>query len=439
MTPQDHFTVVAPLAEGREAALRQLLGTMNRESGIADPANAVLPFGAFGQLHFARLVLIDDALQADLDTLPGADPHGRPRLPTALVLMGDCDGPARDCLADLVARAGDGLRLLFGHCAGFDPQAGADALLAWLLAHEQPAQAAYVNTRGRTVARIRENQALADWLAARLPRAPLARPDGARRLHHALREQVQAAVRAGELTLSPEAPTPLAWRLRQWLHLLGLPLVALLLTPLLLLLSPWLLWQLRRLETTDPEICPRPSAKLLQTLQQLEDRDVSNQYTAIGPVKPGRFRSVLLSVLLQAIEYTCRHLFVRGYLGRVQTIHFARWVCLDRRSRVLFISNYDGSHQGYMDDFINKVAWGLNLVFSNGVGWPRTRWLLLGGARLEHRFKPYQRRHQVPTQVWFKAYPGLTLADLTRHQRIRAGLALSDPTEAQALAWLKLT
>ena len=68
-----------------------------------------------------------------------------------------------------------------------------------------------------------------------------------------------------------------------------------------------------------------------------------------------------------------------------------------------------------MDDFINKVGWGLNLVFSNGVGWPRTDWLIKGGARREQLFKYYQRRHQVPTQVWYKAYPGLTLVDLERN------------------------
>ena len=51
---------------------------------------------------------------------------------------------------------------------------------------------------------------------------------------------------------------------------------------------------------------------------------------------------------------------------------------------MVFASSYDGGHQAYMDDFINKVAWGLNLVFSSGVGWPRTDWLLLRGARREH-------------------------------------------------------
>ena len=94
MTPQSHFMVVAPLAVGREADLRALLATMNACPGMADPHNALLPFGRFTQLHFARFVLLDDALQADLTTLG----LPRPRLPTYLAFMGDCDGPAHACL-----------------------------------------------------------------------------------------------------------------------------------------------------------------------------------------------------------------------------------------------------------------------------------------------------------------------------------------------------
>src|SRR5204862_381081 len=83
-------------------------------------------------------------------------------------------------------------------------------------------------------------------------------------------------------------------------------------------------------------------------------------------VKPGRFRRGLLIVLLVLVDYVARHLYTRGHLARVQSIHFARWAFIDGKSRVVFVSNYDGSHQSYMDDFINKVGWGLNLVFSNG-------------------------------------------------------------------------
>jgi len=44
----------------------------------------------------------------------------------------------------------------------------------------------------------------------------------------------------------------------------------------------------------------------------------------------------------------------------------------------------------------------------------------------------------LPTEVWYKAYPGLTLVDLKRNQRIREGLEPANVTDGQALAWLRL-
>jgi hypothetical protein len=249
---------------------------------------------------------------------------------------------------------------------------------------------------------------------------------------------VEEEVRAGRLELSPPEPTPLAWRIAKIAHLIGVPLVGLVLLPVLIVLLPLFIIQLRTREKRDPEFCPRPAADAVLEMQRLEDHDVTNQFTALGAVKPGRFRRGLVVVLLVLIDYACRHVFTRGYLARVQSIHFARWVFLDGKTRVLFASNYDGSHESYMDDFINKVAWGLNLVFSNGFGWPRTDWLIKGGARREQLFKYYQRRHQLPSQVWYKAYPSLTAVDLARNQRIRTGLERADMNEEQALAWLRL-
>jgi hypothetical protein len=84
------------------------------------------------------------------------------------------------------------------------------------------------------------------------------------------------------------------------------------------------------------------------------------------------------------------------------------------------------------------MAWGLNLVFSHEVGYPRTDWLVRGGARDAARFKAYARRHELPTQVWYKAYPGLTVLDLLRNARIREGLEQGAMSEAQAREWLGL-
>ena len=428
MIPQSHFMVIAPLAAGREGDLRALLASMNTQPGLANPHNPLLPFGLFTQLHFARFVLLDDALQADLATLG----LPRPRLPTYLAFMGDCDGPAQACLNMMAQRAGSGLCRIFAHCEGF---AQGKELTTWMLAHDRPLAASYVHWLGRSVQQIRQESALQRALSAQVPRTAEVEAGA---IHQDLRRFVAAEIAVGRLHLNPPAATPPGWQITNLCHLLGVPLIGLLLLPVFIVLLPWLIYLLRRHETTDPVLCPRPDPVALQELQDIEDFDVSNQYTALGPVKPGWFRRGLVTLLLLLINYACRHVFTRGHLARVQTIHFARWAFLDDKRRVVFTSNYDGSHQGYMDDFINKVAWGLNLVFSNGIGWPRTDWLVLGGARHEQPFKYFQRRHQIPTQVWYKAYPGLTLADLLRNQRIRAGLEAPTLTNAQLQDWLRL-
>ena len=423
--------MVAPVAKGRERDLRELLATMNSAPGVADPANAVLPFGQFDRLHFARLALLDDPTLDDLQAygLPVPD------LPTYLAFAGDCDGPASEVLADLARRAGAGLRAIFSCCEGFGER---DDLLSWMTAHDVPVAANYVNWLGRTARQIKQESALQQALSARVSREPVASGVRAQQARRALIAFARDEVKAGRLALDPPGPTPLSWRIANLANAIAVPLIGLIALPLVIVLLPLLIVQLRRHEMSDPVVCPRPDPKSVQALQQLEDRDVTNQYTAFGSVKPGLFRRWLLTVLLALNDYACRHVFNRGYLTRIQTIHFAHWVFLDGKARLMFLSNYDGGHEAYMDDFINKVGWGLNLLFSNGVDWPHTDWLILRGARQEHLFKYYQRRHQLPTQVWFKAYPGLALVDLERNQRIREGLELAQVSDEEALNWLKL-
>lgn len=431
MLPQSQFMVVAPIVREREASLRQLLDSMNSAPGVVDPDNSVVPFGQFDRLHYARLVVLDDTTMGDLELIGLPRPH----LPYYLSFMGDCDGSGRECLADISRRASEGLRQIFSHCEGFDE--GSD-LLKWLYAHNLPVQANYVNSVGRTVRQIHEESALQRFLSAQVPRDVPAMGSEAQRIRSDLIAMVDTEKSAGNLSLTPEEPTPLGWKIKNFVNLVGLPLIGIILLPLFIVMLPFLIFKLRDRELTDPELAQRPTPEALREMRLLEDRGVTNQFTALGPVKSGRFRRWLVTVILILIDYGCRHIFNRGHLARVQTIHFARWVFIDSKTRVVFCSNYDGGHEAYMDDFINKVAWGLNLVFSNGVGWPKTDWLIKRGARREQSFKYYQRRHQLPTQVWYKAYPGLGLLDIRRNQRIREGLQQESMSDDEALAWLKL-
>jgi hypothetical protein len=424
--------VVAPLDPNRVGGLRELLASMNDRPGVVNPHNSVFSFGRFDRLHFARFVILDDQTVDDVT----AHRVPRPDLPVYLAFLGDCDGSARDFMAELVQRAGDGLRRLFAHCQGF--VSGCD-LLQWMRDHDQSAAASYVNWLGRTVRQIREENALRNALESYLDseaRALVGKEP--KQIRNKLREFVNAEVKAGRLALTAPEPTPGSWRLRDLRDCIGVPFILLLFAPFLILYLPFFVLQLRRRECHDPEIAPRPDPDHVQKLADLEDHNITNQFNAIGSVKPGLFRRWTLTFILWVLNYTTRHIYIRGHLARVSTIHFARWVFLDDKRRMLFASNYDGSLESYMDDFINKVAWGLNLVFSNGVGYPRTNWLILDGAKNEQKFNYYIRRHQLPTEVWYNSHPGLSAFDLERNARIREGIEKNFMTDIEIQDWIKL-
>ncbi len=55
------------------------------------------------------------------------------------------------------------------------------------------------------------------------------------------------------------------------MDLVGYPCLVLLLTPLLLVAAPFLLWRLRSLEQSDPDIDRRPDQALIKKLSSIED------------------------------------------------------------------------------------------------------------------------------------------------------------------------
>ena len=427
MTPQSNFMVLAPIRPERQDELRAMLETMNGAPGMAGPANALFPFGRFPRLHVARFVILDDTTLTDL---PPDDPLRE--APVYLAFLGDCDGSSDAQLAEFVTLAGDGLRQIFSCCSNFSLNVD---LLQWMRDNSTTPAAQYVNWVGRTVAQIREEQALHAALREFLQQQVVAL---AALPPRAVRDRLIECQKKNGPPETPPASTPTGWLISDIANLILFPLALLVLSPFQLIYAPIFLWQLRQRETTDAVIAPRPDAAHVATLSHIEDHDVANQFSAFGSVKPGRFRLWTLLFVFRLLDYSTRHIYTRGRLARVGTIHFARWAFTDDRRRLFFASNYDGSLDSYMDDFINKVAYGLNLVFSNGIGYPRTAFLLSGGASRETEFKYYLRRHEVPSQVWYKAYPGLTTADLARNTQIREGLHRPHMSDSQARAWLAL-
>jgi hypothetical protein len=419
MAQQVAVTIVAPVRPDRLDDLRRLLDHMGDDVA----GNDVVPFGRLSGVHFARLVVLD----------PTTDVAGRAIAPK-LVYMSDVDGLLARHVEDLVDVAGDGIDELFGHCVGY-PEAGATRRqrLACLYAWMAPAAAVYVNTIGRSVAKIERDNRLRDEIERYLDRLDLAGSSPAE-----VRAELLTFVgREPDLAwaLQPDAEPPLAWRARETLHFAGGVAVALALLPVALVAAPAYALVLRRLEQADRPDEARPDSSAPREAEVNEDLWVHNPFSAVGFVKPGWFRRATATVVLGAVNFGTRHLFNRGSLTGGKTIHFARWVFLDGKRRIIFVSNYDGSLESYMGDFIDKVAWGLNAVFSNGIGYPRTSWLVAGGARDEESFKAFLRSHQLTTKVWFSAYPQLTTANIENNAAIRAGL-LGVKDDAEVEQWL---
>jgi len=433
MTPQSNFMIVAPIDRPRETELRALLDSMNEGPGLVKADNALVPFAQFDTLHFARFVILDDK-----DTRGDVRAHGLPirDLPAYLAFLGDIDGD-RDAFFDALAqRAGTGLRTIFSCCEGFSNDTD---LLEWMKRRNTVPIANYVNSRGRTVRRIREDAALRAALSEHLRvNASAFEGVGPREIHTRLVRFVEGEKSAGRLTLSAESATPIGWLIRNVLHLVGVPLLTLIGLPLLVIAVPIWLFRIRQLEKSDPELVWRVDAAYSDGLAHFEDRIITNQFTAFARRKPGIARLLGLIGVLLIVDYAARHIVRPGRLGRIRSIHFARWVLLDGYQRGSFFSNYDGTVESYMDDFINKAGFGLNAIFCNAIGYPRTNWLIRDGCKDEQKYRNFLRRHTHATQVWYKAYPELTAVDLERNSRIRAGIESTSTSEAQAREWVSL-
>ena len=163
--------------------------------------------------------------------------------------------------------------------------------------------------------------------------------------------------------------------------------------------------RLRWLENRDPSYdAPKLDQAVRRALAGREDFIAQNHMISIVPVKPSVLRTILAREVHRALGHYVR-LFCRdGYLGSMRTIHFAHWAFLDNGARLMFHSNYDGSWEGYLDDFIERAHRGLTLAWTPGVGFPPSRWLYWGGAREGGKFKDWARHSMSESQFWFSAY-----------------------------------
>jgi hypothetical protein len=423
---QAPVTVRAAIAPERRGALDEILQAGSSDTAPDRAASAGLGLSGRPEVHFARLFVLDA-------TRLSTGEH----VPATLVYMADVDGTVAGHLRALATTAADAVDALFGACEGYPADPSTGTRVAWLLAHALAPAARYVHHAGRTVTQVRDETRLRTTLRRILEHGEVAvtGPEAG------LRDRLRSAVLTrADSTWAAQAPVTRSMldEVEDSLHLYtGLAGLALLSPVALPVAAVWLLL-VRRLELTDTQEDGVPDQAHVDQVRRFEDVGAQNPFTAVGEVKPGLLRQVTMRVALAGLDFANRHAFARDDLAGVDSIHFARWVLLDDNRRLVFASSYDGSLESYMDDFISRLSWGINLVFSNGVGFPRARWLVLDGSRDEIRYKHYLRRHQVATPVFFSAYSRHTVKNLDAFSHLHAGLASRSEHDEDATRWLAL-
>ena len=160
-----------------------------------------------------------------------------------------------------------------------------------------------------------------------------------------------------------------------------------------------------------------------------------NHLTSLTRVKSGFVHAVALRTTLFVINLLSRFWFNVGTLGDIPTILSARWVLIDSGRRLLFLDNYGGAWDSYLNEFIDMTAVkGLNAIWTNTfveVGgneggcysFPETRFYFWKGAQDEQPFKAYVRESQVETIAWYSAYPTLSVVNINTSTAARQSLS----------------
>lgn len=476
---KDTLTVLAEIDEERLGALRQKLAEVDAQ--LADGRFA--PFADIDSLHFASFVIIQ--IQDD---------------GPCLVFEANFDGDTEAFVTELLAaQAGrEALGDIFSHCVGC-PDSG-DRLGTFLLAHNVGADCYYTGCPGRSARQVKQESALRDKVQRLIDKMPLRTGGGdpaPKAIHAAIRREIgdiELALRQRPFLVrhGRQILRGIWWALKR-LFRIYLIVVAVLLVAFVVLAiafgllvtadlalallqfdasraataavgsalaetGEWLLWlvlpavviggliglfllTIRRCERRDPEHDhPWISAYREPILERENGRgNIQNHFCSLTKVKPGRFRYLTLRTVLHTINLAGRIYWNQGKLGEIATIHFARWVIIKRGDThwLLFLTNYDGSWDSYLSDFIDQASTGVTAVWSNSVGFPRSKFLVLEGSRDEQRFKNYARNSQFPTLAWYQAYPTETVQNVDDNTVQREALCAA-PGKADLDAWLRL-
>jgi Dyp-type peroxidase family len=195
---------------------------------------------------------------------------------------------------------------------------------------------------------------------------------------------------------------------------------------------------LRRAEKRDqPDLSQAPLDKLQAIFaQENPPGHVQNHILALGTMKAGWLRACTHAFALWGIRVVLVHAFRPGFVINMGTIHYARWWRVPGTRKVAFYSNFDGSWESYLEDFITRARQGQTATWSNWEGFPRTRFMMGLGAQDADGFKRWVRIQQQLVPFWYARFPDLSSEQIRSNALIHSGLGLARGA-SESEEWLR--
>jgi cytochrome P450/deferrochelatase/peroxidase EfeB len=197
-------------------------------------------------------------------------------------------------------------------------------------------------------------------------------------------------------------------------------------------------WAIRRAEKSDWIDTSQASLAHIEALGAVEDTPgyAQNHILAMGEIKPGFLRAFAHAFALWGIKMIIIFNYRPGFVINMGTIHYARWWRVPGTNKTAFYSNFDGSWESYLEDFITRARWGQTAVWSNWIGFPETKFLINKGAEDGDRFKRWVRKHQQVVPFWYSRFPTLSTDQIRNNALIHSGVARAQ-SHSEAEEWLR--
>jgi len=425
MTKHGALSILANIKPGFK---QQVIDICKQIEAEGVDTNHLIPFKQIMGLHFARFVVLNESEDADGN-----------KFGARLIFTSNYDEPFDHHLQELIACGGKGFWQIFSYCEGFPTgtEYNEALLINYLKSAMIKSKTFYVGVGYRSVMQIKQENELRNQIENYIDKN---RSSLRNQGPIAIREKIIEYVNrnpALNWTKQPVAKPSLSWKIGFYGKLVLFGLLVIVLLPLIIpFVIIWLLIILLH-EVREKDISFPVDKGHIRELVERENGLGQAQFSAMGNVKPGWVRRQTMLFLLSITNFLAPYLFGRGKLSGIPTVHFARWIIINRGRQMIFLSNFDGNSESYLRDFINIAGKQLSLMFCHTIGYPKTRLMVIGGADDANGFMRWARKFQTITNVWYSANKEVSVSNIFKNSKIRDGL-YGNMTEKEAAKWLSL-